>query len=71
MPAPPKFKASVGALGLGLGWVLPPLSNSWIMSIIQLYIALSRTPNIDCYWGVLLRAMGLVLRVWGFSFKQI
>ena len=32
-------------------WVLPPLSNSWIMIIIWLYIALNRTPNIDCYWG--------------------
>ena len=31
-------------------WVLPPLSNSWIISIIWLYIALNRTPNIDCYW---------------------
>ena len=33
------------------GWVLPPLSNSWILIIIRLYIALSRTPNIDCYLG--------------------
>ena len=33
-----------------LGWALPPLSNSWIISIIWLYIALNRTPNIDCYW---------------------
>ena len=31
-------------------WVLPPLSNSWITIIIWLYIALNRTPNIDCYW---------------------
>ena len=30
-------------------WVLPPPpSNSWIMSIIWLYIALNRTPSIDC-----------------------
>ena len=28
-----------------------PLSNSWIMTIIWLCIALNRTPNIDCYWG--------------------
>ena len=35
----------------GLGWVLPPLSNSWIIVIIRLYIALNRTPNIDCYWA--------------------
>ena len=26
------------------------VSNSWIISIIWLYIALKRTPNIDCYW---------------------
>ena len=26
------------------------LSNSWIISKIWLYIALNRTPNIDCYW---------------------
>ena len=34
-----------------LYWVLPPLSNSWILSIfiMGLYIALNRTPNIDCY----------------------
>ena len=30
-------------------WVLPPLSNSWIIIILWLYIALNRTPNIDCY----------------------
>ena len=28
----------------------PPLSNSWIISIICLYIALKRIPNMDCYW---------------------
>ena len=33
----------------GLGWVLPPLSNSWIITVLWLYIALNRTPNIDCY----------------------
>ena len=27
-----------------------PFSNSWILIIIGLYIALNRTPNIDCYW---------------------
>ena len=31
-------------------WILPPLSNSWVILIIWLYIALNRTPNIDCYW---------------------
>ena len=29
----------------------PPLTNRWIINIIGLYIALHRTPNIDCYWG--------------------
>ena len=33
-----------------LDWVLPPLSNSWIIIRVRLYIALNRTPNIDCYW---------------------
>ena len=32
-------------------WVLPPLSNSWIILTIWVYIALNRTPNTDCYWG--------------------
>ena len=31
-------------------WVLPPFSNSWIINIIWVYIALNGTPNIDCYW---------------------
>ena len=30
----------------GLDSILPPLSNSCIISIIWLYIALNRTPNI-------------------------
>ena len=34
-----------------LGTALPPLSNSRIISKIWLFIALNRTPNIDCYWG--------------------
>ena len=34
-----------------LGWVQCPLSNSWTIFIIWLYIALKRTPNKDCYWG--------------------
>ena len=38
-----------------------PLSNSWIISIIWLYIALNRTPNIDCYWG------GAVPKLYGYS----
>ena len=42
-------------------WVLPPLSNSWIIRIVWLYIALNKTPHINCYW------VGAVpkLRVWG------
>ena len=31
-------------------WILPPLSNSWIINMIWLYIVLNRTPNVDCYW---------------------
>ena len=30
--------------------VLSPLSSSWLINIIWLYMALHRTPNIDCYW---------------------
>ena len=32
-------------------WVLPPLSNRWIITIIGSYIALNRILNINCYWG--------------------
>ena len=39
----------------------PPLSNSWIRIIIWLYLALNRTPNIDCYW------VGAVPHFSGFS----
>ena len=34
---------------VSLGWILPPLSNSWIRITIRLYVALTRT-NLDCYW---------------------
>ena len=34
-----------------IDWVLPPLSNSWIMNIIWLYKALNRNPNMNCYRG--------------------
>ena len=37
-----------GTQGVRLGTA--PLGNSWIISIMWLYIALNRTPNIDCYW---------------------
>ena len=33
-----------------ISWVLPPLSNSWIIFIISFYIAFNRTLSIDCYW---------------------
>ena len=36
--------------GCSNDWILPPLSNSWIIITVWLYIALNRTPNIDCYW---------------------
>ena len=39
--------SSVEDLGCRLGTA--PLSNSWIISIIWVYIALNRTPNMDCY----------------------
>ena len=32
-----------------VAWVLPPLCNSWILSVIWLYKALNVTPGIDCY----------------------
>ena len=40
------------ALNYGLGPITlgtAPLSDSWIIIIIWLYIALNRSPNIDCY----------------------
>ena len=36
---------------LRLRFSTAPFSNSWIIIIIWLYIALNRTHNIDCYWG--------------------
>ena len=51
----------------GLGWILPPLSNSWINTIIWLYLALNRTPNIDCYWvGGSTQGLGF----YGFGFSS-
>ena len=45
---------------MGLGRVLPPLSNSWITFLIWLYIALNRIPNIDCYCaGAVPKVQGL------------
>ena len=46
----PELRAARAGDCTGLAWVLPPPSNSWIIIIIWLYIALNRTPNIDCYW---------------------
>ena len=43
----------------GLGWILPPLSKSWIITLKWFYIALTGTPNIDCYW------VGAVPKVYG------
>ena len=37
-------------MNLDIPWVLPPLSYGWTITIIGLYIALNRTPNIDGYW---------------------
>ena len=30
-------------------WILPPLSNSWILFILYLYTALDVGPILDCY----------------------
>ena len=38
-----------GCIGTTLG--AAPLSNSWTILIIWLYITLKRTPNIDFYLG--------------------
>ena len=57
-----------GVLGFevwDLGWVLPSLSNSWIVIIIWLYIALNRTPNIDSYW------VGAVPKIQGLGFRTL
>ena len=35
-----------------IGWVLPPLCNSWRKFIAQLYIALKKTPSIAFYRAV-------------------
>ena len=40
--------------------LVPPLSNSWIINMIWLYIDLNMTPSIDCYW------VGAVLKVYDF-----
>ena len=40
-----------GVWGLGFRLGTAPPSNSWTIIIIWFYIALNRTPNIDCYWG--------------------
>ena len=51
--------------------ILPPLSNSWIISTIWLYIALNRTHNIDCYWvGAVPKVKGLGVRTWDVGFKR-
>ena len=54
----------------GLFWVLPPLSNSWIIIIIWIYIALNRTPNVDCYW-VGGSTQGLLLRIYCSRFRDV
>ena len=41
-----------------LGWVLLPLSSSWIIIIIRLYIALNRTPDIDLVVGGSTQVLG-------------
>ena len=41
---------SVWVSSESMAWVLPPLTNSLIIIILGLYIALNMTPSIDCYW---------------------
>ena len=55
-----ELRFNFGFSGLCFGFKLgtAPLSNSWIIIIIWLYIALKRTPNIDCYWVGGLQAWG-------------
>ena len=35
---------------VAIGYCPPPLTNSWTIILIGLYIALYMTPNIGCYW---------------------
>ena len=57
---PVGYERIIGTTLLYLGGILgtAPLSNSWIMIIIWFYIALNRTPNIDCYWVGAVRNLG-------------
>ena len=52
-----------------LGWILPPLRNSWTINIIWLYLALNRTPNMDCYWGGSAQVLGFLSCI-GFLMKD-
>ena len=62
---------------LGLGWVLPPLSNSWIITMIWLYIALNRMPNKllrvggGSTQGLGYRVLSSGLRFWGLGFRGL
>ena len=43
-----------------------PLSNSWMIILIWLYIALNRTPNVDCCWvEAVPKSYGSFLTFWG------
>ena len=50
--------AVIPTLGLKVGYC-PPLTNSWIITIMWLCIALTRTPDIDCFWGGSTQPQGL------------
>ena len=45
------FEEELGSSNAVYFGYCPPLSNSWIITLIWLYIALNRTLNIDCYLG--------------------
>ena len=45
----PVYDSSLWVWSVCILWILPPLCNSWIKAIIQLYIPLYMTPNVDCF----------------------
>ena len=54
------------------GTAPPPSSNSWIVFIIGLYIALNRTHNIDCYCvRAVLKVYLIGFRVLGVGFRGL
>ena len=52
VPSERRFYKPCKELGIRLeiGYC-PPSVTVWIINMIWFYIALNRTPSIDCYWG--------------------